>query len=102
MREGPVGEVGQELLDNRVDAVLLLSLDELERAVGEDGVVAPGGEQLALAGCGLGVLVADPADDEPAGDAQFLLLGGESRVLGLGDLGVGGPAAQLVIPQACG
>jgi hypothetical protein len=48
--EGPVVEVGEDLLDDGVVAVLLLGLDELVGAVGEDGVVAPGGEELALAG----------------------------------------------------
>ena len=71
----------------------------LVRAVGEDGVVAPGGEQLALARRGAGVLVADAADDEPGGDVQGLLLRGERRVGGLGDLGVGDPAAELVVPD---
>ena len=71
VRERSVGAVGEELLDDRVVAVLVLGLDELERGVGEDGVVAPGGEQLALARCGLG-LVADAADDEPGGDVQAL------------------------------
>jgi hypothetical protein len=41
--QGAVAEVGEELLDDGVAAVLLLGLDELVRAVGEDGVVAPGG-----------------------------------------------------------
>src|SRR5690349_6699322 len=40
------------------------------------------------------------ADDQPGGDVQVLvLLGGEGRVAGLGDLGVGDPAAQLVVPD---
>ncbi len=49
VRERAVVQVGQELLDDGVAAVLLFGLDELERGAGEDGVVAPGGEQLALA-----------------------------------------------------
>ena len=97
--EGPVVEVVEELLDDSVAAVLLLGLDELERGVGEDGVVAPGREQLALPGCRLRVLVADAPDDEPGGDVQFLLLGGERRVSGLGDLGVGDPAVQAGRPR---
>jgi hypothetical protein len=68
-----VAEVGEELLDDGVAAVLLLGLDELERGVGEDGVVAPGGEQLALARCGL-CLVAHPADDQPGGHVPGLVL----------------------------
>ncbi len=69
-----------------------------ERGVGEDGVVAPGGEELALARCRLS-LVADAADDQPGGDVQFLLLRGEGCVSGPGDRGVGDPAVQLVVPD---
>jgi hypothetical protein len=54
MGEGAVVQVGEDLLDDRVAAVLLLCPDELERRVGEDGVVAPGGEQLALPGLAWG------------------------------------------------
>jgi len=88
------------LLDDRVAAVLLLGLDnQLEGRVGEDGVVAPGGEQLVLpAGCFL-VQAADPADDEPGGDRLPLLVP-ERRVLRLGDLGVRYPGAQLVGPRS--
>ena len=50
MRERAVGDVGEDLLHDGVVAVLLLGLDQLERGVGEDGVVTPGGEQLALPG----------------------------------------------------
>ena len=66
-------------------------------------VVGDGGDDPARRGtahsgqCGLS-LVPHPADDEPGGDVRGLLLGGEGRVPGLGDLGVGGPAAQLVVP----
>jgi hypothetical protein len=56
--EGPVVEVGVDLLDDGVAAVVALGLDGLERGVGEDGVAAPGGEQLALPR-GVLVLVAD-------------------------------------------
>ena len=45
------------------------------------------------AGGRLGVLVTHPADDQPGADLQRLLLGGEGRVLGLGDFRVRGPAA---------
>src|SRR5689334_15569957 len=55
------------------------------RVVGEDGVVAPGGEQLALPGPGVLILVADAADDEPGSDMQGFVLRGECRVAGLGD-----------------
>jgi len=62
--ERPVVPVREDLLDDRVVAVLPFGLDQLERGVGEDGVVAPDGEQLVLALGGLLVEVADPADDE--------------------------------------
>jgi len=94
--ERAAGDVGEDLLHDGVAAVLVLGLDEPDRGVGEDGVVAPDGEQLALAAGGLLVLVADPADDEAGGDG-LAFLRRERRVLGLGDLGVGDPAAQLVI-----
>jgi hypothetical protein len=100
--ERSVVPVGEDLLHDRVAAVLGLGLDQLERGVGEDRVVAPGGEQLALAGGGLRAEVADPADDEPGGDLQVFPFRGEGRVGGLGDLGVGGPAVQLVVPDGPG
>jgi hypothetical protein len=44
--------------------------------------------------------VTDPADDQPDGDVQVLVrLGGEGRIFSLRDLGVGDPAAELVIPD---
>jgi hypothetical protein len=78
--------------------LLSLSLLEGERGVGEYRVVAPGREQLALPGGCLGVEVFDPADDQPGGDG-LALLGGERGIGDLGDLGVGDPAPQLVIPD---
>jgi hypothetical protein len=50
--EGAVVPVGEDLLDDRVAAVLGLGLHELERGVGEDRVVTPDGEQLTLPGGG--------------------------------------------------
>ena len=98
MSERAAGDVGEDLLDDSVVAVLSLGLDQLERRVGEDRVVAPDGEQLVLPGAGLAVQVPDPADDQPRGDG-LALLRREGRVLGLGDLGVGDPAVQLVVPD---
>jgi len=60
VRQRPVVQVGEELLDDGVAAVLLLGLGEFVGAVGEDGVVAPGGEQLALPGAAF-ALSRDPA-----------------------------------------
>jgi hypothetical protein len=78
--QGAVAEVGEDLLDDGVVAVMGLGLDGLERRVGEDGVVAPAGEQLVLAGGGLAVEVADAADDQPGGDRLALVLRGERGI----------------------
>jgi hypothetical protein len=60
--ERAVAPVGEDLLGPGVAAVVLFGLERHERGVGEDGVVAPGGEQLALAGGrGVAVEVADPS-----------------------------------------
>jgi hypothetical protein len=96
--ERAAGDVGEDLPDDGVAAVLSLGLDQLERRVGEDRVVTPDGEQLVLAGAGFLVQVPDPADDQPGGDG-LALLRREGRVLGLGDLGVRDPAVQLVVPD---
>ncbi len=76
-----------------VVAVLLLGLKQGERGVGEHGVVAPGGEQLVLAGGGRAVKVTDPADDQPGGDG-LPLLRGERGVVRLGHLGIGSPSRR--------
>jgi hypothetical protein len=62
--EGAVDEVGEDLLDDRVIAVLLFGLDQVERAVGEDGVVPVEVEQFVLAEAGLRVEPLDPAAAE--------------------------------------
>ena len=59
MREGTVVEVGEDLLDDGVAAVLLFGLDHLEGAVGEYRVITPDREQFGLPGWGAGVQVAD-------------------------------------------
>ena len=46
---GPVGPVREHLFHLGVVAVVFLGLEGRERGVGEHGVVAPDGEQLALA-----------------------------------------------------
>src|SRR5439155_6938129 len=74
--EGAVGPVGEDLLGLGVAAVVFFGLKHREWRVGEDGVVAPGGEQFALARSGLAVEVFDPADDQPGGDG-LVLAGGE-------------------------
>jgi len=82
-------------------AVVFLGLEGLERGVGEHGVVAPDGKHLVLALGGFAVEVFDPADDQPGGDG-LVFLRGERGVFHFGDLGVGDPAAQLVIPDRPG
>jgi len=90
VRQGPAGQVREDLLDLGVVAVLGLGLGQDERGVGEDRVVAPHGEQFILAAGGLAVAVFDPADDQPGGDGPVRR--GERRVPHLGHLGVGDPA----------
>jgi len=83
--EGPVVEVGEGLLDDGVVTVLFLGLDQPGPGVGEHGVVAPDGEQLALPGGCFLVQVTDPADDQPGGGG-LVLADLERDVAGLGDL----------------
>ena len=49
--QGAVLEFGDDLLDQGVVAVTLIGLDRGQGAVGDEGVVAVGREQLALLGC---------------------------------------------------
>ena len=56
------GSVGEDLLHNRVVAVLPLGLDQLERRIGEDRVVAPDREQFVLPDTGQ---QPEPADNPP-------------------------------------
>ena len=95
---GPLGQVGEDLLDDGMVAVLCLGLDHLERRVGEHGVVAPDREQLVLAAGGFAVEVLDPADDQPGGD-RLAFLRGERRVGHFGDLGVGDQPVLVLIPD---
>jgi hypothetical protein len=95
---GAAGDVGKYLLHDGVVAVLSLGLDQLERRVGEHRVVTPDREQFVLSVRGLLVQVADAADDQPRGDG-LAFLRRERRVFGLGDLGVGDPGIQLVVPD---
>jgi hypothetical protein len=63
-----VAQVGEDVLDDGVVAVLALGRHERVGRVGEGVVIPPGGEQPALPRGGLLVPVADPADDQPGGD----------------------------------
>src|SRR4051812_42224402 len=66
--QGPVDEVGVDLFDDGVAAVLGFGGLGPQRAVGEHGVVAPGGEQFAPTVTLLGVEAPYPPHDEPGGD----------------------------------
>ena len=68
MRQRAVDEVGDHLLDDGVVAVVGFRGEHRQRAVGEDRVVTPGGEQLTLGGWGQ---AADPAHDQPGGHPMF-------------------------------
>ena len=73
VRQWPVDQVGEDLFDHGVAAVLGLGLGQPERAVGEHRVIAVDGEQLVLAlGGGLGVEPAHAAHDQsPVGAVRF-------------------------------
>jgi hypothetical protein len=94
---GAVVPVGEDLLDDGVVAVVFLGLDHLERAVGEHGVITPGGEQFLLPAAGGAGHVADAADDQPGSKGNrcpaSVRVRGERGVFRLGDLGVRDPAA---------
>jgi hypothetical protein len=94
--ERAVVSVGEDLLFDRVAAVPAFGLDQFERRIGQHGVAAVGREQLALAGGGLGVQVADPADDQPGGDGPVRIVR-ERGAGGFGDLRVRDPGRQLVV-----
>ena len=61
MSKGSAGDVGEDLLHDGVVTVLPFGLDQLERGVGEDGVVPPDGKQLILPGGRFLIELADPA-----------------------------------------
>ena len=71
MGEGAGVQVGVDLLDDGMVAVLAFGLDQFDRRVGEHGVIPPCGEQLVLSLGGLVVFRADPPDDQPGGDLLF-------------------------------
>jgi hypothetical protein len=75
VRQRPVLEVGDDMLDDRARPVGGFGLQRRQGAVGEHRVVAVGGDQLALPVCVVPVgqvEPADPADDEPGGDVLGL------------------------------
>ena len=97
MGERAAGDVGEDLLHDRVVPVLGLGLDHLDRGVGEDRVVAPGGEQLALPSAAFSFWSRTRRTISRAAD-RLVLVVLERGVAGLGDLGVGDPAAAAGRP----
>jgi hypothetical protein len=73
--ERPILQVGDDLFDDRVAAVVGLGVEHRQWRVGEHRMVSPGGEQFALPirEDVIRVGVADPAHDQPPGN---LLRGG--------------------------
>ena len=98
MRERAVDEVGEDLLALGVAAVLGFGLGQDERGVGEHGVVAPGREQLALAGLASRLRSLTRRTISRAVTACAFSLGRERGIGHLGYLGVGHPPPGLVIP----
>ena len=86
MRQRPVLEVGDDLFDDRVAAVVGFRGQHRQRRVGEHGVVAPGREQLALL-IGhdvVGVLVR--LAEEPAAVGQVFNIGNDREEITILDL----------------
>ncbi|UPW06917.1 hypothetical protein M1C57_23780 (plasmid) [Rhodococcus pyridinivorans] len=70
MSQGSGLEFGDDLLDDRVVAVVPIGGDRWQGAVGDERMVSVGGEQLALlaAVTGRRLQAPDPPHDEPARD----------------------------------
>src|SRR4030095_7630569 len=93
----PGDQVGVDLLDDGVPAMLRLGLHQGVGRVGEHRVVAVIGDQLTLAGDLLGVVAPDPAHDQPGGD---LVTGAVERdVHRFGDLRRGDPSSLILVPD---
>jgi hypothetical protein len=104
VRERPVLVLGDDLLDQGVIAMPLISLDGRQGAVGDERMVAVGREQLALlgaAGCQR-LEPFDPAHDQPAGHALCLAAAGERDEVDFGDLGVADPAVLVLVGNRVG
>jgi len=95
----PCLEVGDDLFDDRVATVVGLDGEHRQGRVGEHGVVAPSGKQLALRVHVhvVGVGVPHPPHDQPRGDLPSLGFRGERGERDLGDFGVTDPLPELVV-----
>jgi hypothetical protein len=102
VRQRTVEQVGEDLFDNGVAAMLGFSLHEFKWAVGEHGVIAVGGEQLALVfGGGAWVTLAHQARDQPpVGGMRGS--GCERGVGNFGDLGIGDSLPGVLVENRVG
>src|SRR5690606_33053794 len=108
--EVPGGQVGERgglpvrdrLFHDGVLPVVQFGLKHAEGAVGEDRVVAPGVEQLALPGGRFRAQASHPAHDQTGGDVFALLAACEGGVGDLGDLGVGDHLAGVGVHEGVG
>jgi hypothetical protein len=71
-RRRAAGDLGEDLLHDGAVTALTSSPGQLERGIGENHVVTPGGKQLALPVSGLLIQVPDPADHQSRGDGLAL------------------------------
>jgi len=94
VRQWPVLEFGDDLLDDRVVAMSLVGFDQVQGGVGDKRVVAEGREQLALLGAVTGQWLQsfDSSHDQAAGEVLGLAAPGERDEVDFGDLGVADPA----------
>jgi hypothetical protein len=92
----PVREVDENVLDDRMRPVGGPGLQHRVRSVGEDRIVAPGGERLALPGGTEQGEALDPTDDQLGGGMPGCAAAGERGERHLGDLGVEDRALALL------
>ena len=101
MRQRPVLELGDDLLDDGVVAVPGVGGDRVQGRVRDERVVPVGGEQFALHGAapGLGLEAFDAAYDQSAGHVLGFASAGERDEGHLGDFGVGYPSPLGLVPD---
>ncbi|MGH3939524.1 MAG: hypothetical protein ACRDTG_13015 [Pseudonocardiaceae bacterium] len=87
MSQRAASGISDDLLDDRVAAMLGFGLSHLEPAGDEHRVVTPDIEQFLLPDSVLRVQALDPPHDQPSAHLQALGSGRERGVANLGDLG---------------
>ena len=108
MTRGQVGQgsspqVGVDLFDDGVPAVLGLGLQHGDRGVGEHGVVAVGVEQHPLpTGLGARLQAFHAVHDQPGGDLLSRGPADERGVVDIGDLRVGDPPLLGLVEDGVG